>query len=478
MNVFRFAPSPTGYLHVGGARTAIFNWLLAKQMHGKFLLRIEDTDSKRSTDEFTQQIINSLKWLEINWDDTPLFQSQRKSRYLEIIDRLLAEKNAYHCFCTPEVLKQKREITEKNKGDYVYDKTCLNLSESQVQLRLAKKQEFTIRIKSGAGTLKYHDKIMGEISTERKLIGDFIIVRSDGNPVYQLAVVVDDHDMGITNVIRGADHLANTPKQILILKALNWNIPQFAHLPLILGTDKKRLSKRHGATSTEEFKKNGYLPEALFNYLCLLGWASGDDIEIFSREELINIFSLENVNKSNAVFDEQKLKWMNAKYISQMSSDSLLHMSSEFNSEKESMTEDEIGSILKLTDLVKLRAETINDFDQRMNFYYHDPECYNEKGVIKYFHPKTIQMLQAIMDKFNNEKDFHHDRIENIIRNMAEELKQSAAKLIHPLRLALTGDIASPGIFEIIEILGKNKVKIRINNAIQYIKSNIEISIN
>ena len=478
MNVYRFAPSPTGFLHVGGARTAIFNWLLAKQTHGKFLVRIEDTDSKRSSAEFTQQIINSLKWLEIDWDDTPLFQSQRKSRYLEIVDRLLAEKNVYHCFCTPEELKQKREIAEKIKGDYVYDKTCLNLSESQVQSRLAEKQEFTIRIKSGAGTLIYHDKIMGEISTEIKLIGDFIIVRSDGNPVYQLAVVVDDHDMGITDVIRGADHLANTPKQILILKALNWNVPQFAHLPLILGPDKKRLSKRHGSTSTEEFKKNGYLPEALFNYLCLLGWASGDDIEIFYREELINKFSLENVNKSNAVFDGQKLKWMNAKYISQMSSDSLLHMSSEFNSEKESMTADEIGSLLKLVDLVKLRAETINDFDKRMNFYYHDPECYNEKGVKKYFHPKTIQMLQAIMDKLNNEKDFHHDRIENIIRNMAEELKQSAAKLIHPLRLALTGDIASPGIFEIIEILGKNKVNIRINNAIQYIKSNIEISIN
>ncbi|MCK5031977.1 MAG: glutamate--tRNA ligase [Calditrichia bacterium] len=478
MNVYRFAPSPTGFLHVGGARTAIFNWLLAKQTHGKFLVRIEDTDSKRSSAEFTQQIINSLKWLEIDWDDTPLFQSQRKSRYLEIVDRLLAEKNVYHCFCTPEELKQKREIAEKIKGDYVYDKTCLNLSESQVQSRLAEKQEFTIRIKSGAGTLIYHDKIMGEISTEIKLIGDFIIVRSDGNPVYQLAVVVDDHDMGITDVIRGADHLANTPKQILILKALNWNVPQFAHLPLILGPDKKRLSKRHGSTSTEEFKKNGYLPEALFNYLCLLGWASGDDIEIFYREELINKFSLENVNKSNAVFDGQKLKWMNAKYISQMSSDSLLHMSSEFNSEKESMTADEIGSLLKLVDLVKLRAETINDFDKRMNFYYHDPEFYSEKGVKKYFHPKTIQMLQAIMDKLDNEKDFHHDRIENIIRNMAEELKQSAAKLIHPLRLALTGDIASPGIFEIIEILGKNKVNIRINNAIQYIKSNIEISIN
>jgi len=330
MNVYRFAPSPTGFLHVGGARTAIFNWLLAKKSKGKFLLRIEDTDSQRSSDEFTQQIISSLKWLGIDWDGAPLFQSQRKSRYLEIANHLLTENKAYRCFCTPEELKKKREIAEKNKDDYVYDKACLNLSPQDLQLKMNNELPFTIRLKTDDGLLIYNDKIMGDISTEKRLIGDFILARSDGTPVYQLAVVVDDHDMEITHVIRGADHLANTPKQILILKALNWDIPQYAHLPLILGPDKKRLSKRHGATSVEEFKQNGYLTQAMFNYLCLLGWASGDDSEIFSQIEMVNTFDLSNVNNSNAVFDELKLKWMNAKYISQLSAKELLKLSEEY----------------------------------------------------------------------------------------------------------------------------------------------------
>ena len=477
MNVYRFAPSPTGYLHVGGARTAIFNWLLARQTKGKFLLRIDDTDAKRSSDEFTKQIIISLKWLGLEWEDSPLYQSKRKSRYLEIVNQLIESKKAYYCFCSPEELKTKRQIAEKNKDDYVYDKTCLNLSDVEVKSLIAANKEFTIRIKSEEGSLVFHDKIMGEISTDIRLIGDFIIVRSDGNPVYQLAVVVDDHDMGITDVIRGADHLANTPKQILILKALNWNIPIFAHLPLILGPDKKRLSKRHGATSVDEFKEKGYLSEVLFNYLCLLGWSPGDDSETFNIEELIHKFKLENVNKSNAVFDEQKLKWMNAKYISQMPAKSLLHLSSDFISRKEAMTENDKNSAIKLAELVKIRAETVNDFEQRMNFFYNDPEEYNERGIKKYFQPDTIQMFQTVLDKLNNEIEFRAEKIEIIIRNLEDDFKLSASQLIHPLRLALTGDIASPGIFEIIEILGKTKVNNRIRNATRYINSTIDITV-
>jgi glutamyl-tRNA synthetase len=478
MNVYRFAPSPTGFLHVGGARTAIFNWLLARQSNGKLLLRIEDTDSKRSSNKFTRKIIDSLNWLGIDWDDTPVHQSKRKSRYLEIVNKLLEERKAYHCFCTPEKLNLNREIAEKDKSDYVYDKSCLKLSDSKVKSRLAAKQKYTIRLKTDTGLLTYHDKIMGEITTDVKLIGDFIIVRSDGSPIYQLAVVIDDHDMSITNVIRGADHLANTSKQILILKALNWNIPHFAHLPLILGLDKKRLSKRHGATSVEEFKKNGILPEALFNYLCLLGWASGDGNEIFKKEDLINKFRINNVNKSNAIFDEAKLKWMNAKYISQMTAKSLLNLSSEYVSKLDSLKEKEIKSAEKLAELIKLRAETINDFEQRMHFFYNDPDSYNDKGINKYFKPETIQILSELNNKLNSENDFNTEKIEIVIRNLADALNISAAKLIHPLRLALTGDIASPGIFEIIEILGIAKVGKRINIAIKYIESNIEVSVN
>jgi len=474
MNVYRFAPSPTGFLHVGGARTAIFNWLLAKQSKGKFLLRIEDTDTKRSSNEFTKQILNSLKWLGVDWDEPLVFQSKRNSRYLEIANLLLKSKKAYHCFCTFEELKRKREIAEQNKGDYIYDKTCMNFSEQEVESRLTNNQPFTIRIKTTTGSLAYTDKIMGEITTDIKLIGDFIIARSDSSPVYQLAVVVDDHDMGITDVIRGADHLANTPKQILILNALNWNIPKFAHLPLILEPDKTRLSKRHGATSVEEFKDNGYLPEALFNYLCLLGWASRDDTEVFSRKEMISAFTLENINKSNAIFDEKKLKWMNTKYISQMSAKAILKLSTNFISEIESLTEGDIKSVEKLADLVKLRSESLNDFNQRMNFFYHDPNEYNEKGVKKYFQSDAIKLLKPLLERLKNEKDFQFEKIEITIRDLANESDLNAAKIIHPLRLALTGDIASPGIFEIIEILGKEKVIRRINNAIQFIESNLK----
>ena len=327
MNIYRFAPSPTGFLHVGGARTAIYNWLLAKQNNGKFLLRIEDTDQKRSSEIFTSQIMDSLNWLGLKWDNEPLFQSQRNDRYLEIASKLLEEKKAYRCFCSEQNLKEKRKIAEQNKSDYVYDKTCRNLSKDKIDIKLKENVPFTIRIKTDDGHVSFSDKIMGKMKSEIRLIGDFILVRSDGNPVYQLAVIVDDHDMGINHVIRGADHLANTSKQILILKALGWEIPQYAHLPLILGQDKKRLSKRHGATSVNEFREKGYIPAALFNYLCLLGWSPGDDHEIFEKSDLIKTFSLQKVNNSNAIFDQEKLKWMNAKYISNSTADELIQLS-------------------------------------------------------------------------------------------------------------------------------------------------------
>lgn len=469
MNIYRFAPSPTGYLHVGGARTAIFNWLLAKQSGGKFFLRIEDTDAQRSSNEYINQILNSLKWLGLDWEEPLLFQSNRKDRYLEVVKALLEKNKAYYCFCSPQELKQKREIAEKNKDDYVYDKTCRTLSQVEIQKRLEQNLPFTIRLKTGEGDISYNDKIMGKISSEIQLIGDIILIRSDGNPVYQLAVVVDDHDMGVTDIIRGADHIANTAKQILIFKALQWDVPQFGHLPLILGQDKKRLSKRHGATAVEEFKNKGILSQALFNYLCLLGWAPGDDMEIFSKEKLIHEFKLENVNKSNAVFDEKKLFWMNAKYISEIPVDSLLELNSEFVANK--MDENEIKSVKKLAKLVKIRAESVNDFNQRMHFFYNDPTVYNEKGIRKYFNIDSLMFLQGLMEGFGNLVNFTAENIEKVIREFAEENNESAAKIIHPLRLALTGDVASPGIFEIVEILGEQKVNRRLKKAIGFIKN-------
>jgi glutamyl-tRNA synthetase len=284
--------------------------------------------------------------------------------------------------------------------------------------------------------------------------------------------------MGINHVIRGADHLANTSKQILILKALGWEIPQYAHLPLILGQDKKRLSKRHGATSVNEFREKGYIPAALFNYLCLLGWSPGDDHEIFEKSDLIKTFSLEKVNNSNAIFDQEKLKWMNAKYISDLATAELIQLSKLCQSKNTKLSETEVHSLIKLADLVKIRAETMDEFDQKIHFFYDAPESFNQKGVQKYFNGKSMRWLDQLSTIFSAEKDFVVTKIEKLIRKYAEDEQVSAGTLIHPLRLALTGDIASPGIFEIVEILGKDKVINRINKAVRYIETNIKVSTN
>jgi len=469
MNVYRFAPSPTGFLHIGGARTAIFNWLSARKENGKFILRIEDTDRNRSSDKYTKQILSSLKWLGLDWDENPVFQSERENRHIEIANKLLKCKKAYHCFCTPEELAENRKIAEKNKTEYIYDGKCRNLTDSAVQQKIDAGIPYSVRLKTDHTNVQVTDKVLGNVTFAVKEFGDFIILRSNGTPVYQLAVVVDDHDMCVTEVVRGADHLSNTPKQILLYEALGWSIPNFVHLPLILGPDKKRLSKRHGSTSVEEFRDKGYLPDALFNYLCLLGLSTGSDSEIFSKDNLIKEFNLDNVNNSNAVFDEKKLIWMNAKYISQKSAEELLNLSKEYNARENELEDIQKHSAQQLAELVKLRAETIVDFDQRMNFFYSSPQQFNEKGEKKYFNQDTSAQLQLVCDKLDPIDDFIPAMIEHVIRNLADELQISAGNLIHPLRLALTGDIASPGIFEIISILGKSEANKRIKNAIEYI---------
>lgn len=478
-NVYRFAPSPTGFLHIGGARTAIFNWLLARKNKGKLLLRIEDTDKARSSAEFIDQILNSLKWLGMDWDDEPVYQSQNEQRHIDIANSLLKNNKAYRCFCSPEILKEKRLIAEKNKSEYIYDGTCRILSENQVDENISRGLKYSIRLKTYPGDTKFEDSVMGEISLNTKEFGDFIIVRSNGTPVYQLAVVVDDHDMGVTDVVRGADHLLNTPKQQLIYNAMNWKIPIFAHLPLILGTDKKRLSKRHGSTSVEEFRSNGILPEAMFNYLCLLGWSGGDDREIYKKKELIESFSIEGINNTNAIFDEKKLMWLNGKYLSVSESEYLLKKTTKFVSEERKISESQKISLRKLSELVKIRAKTLNEFENGLDFFYNSPETYNEKGIKKYFCTDTsISLLENTKKTLELVTDFSIENIEKNIRDLAESSGVSAAKIIHPLRLALTGDIASPGIFEIIELLGKKETLHRIECAIQFIKKENLINLN
>jgi len=303
----RFAPSPTGALHVGGARTALFNFLYARHHQGRFLLRIEDTDVSRSQQELTEQILRSLRWLGLNWDGEPVHQSTRRENHLEACRSLLESGHAYPCFCDAGMLQRKREESLKKTGEYKYDGTCRSIPLDDANQRMESGVPHTLRFKVPDGATTFDDAVRGTVTVDHAEIDDFILLRSDGTPVYQVAVVVDDHDMGITHVIRGDDHLSNTPKQILVYQALEWNLPVFAHVPMILGPDKKRLSKRHGATSVEEYQKNGYLSDALVNFLALLGWSPGDDREMMSLDEMIEAFSLDRISKTPSVFDETKL---------------------------------------------------------------------------------------------------------------------------------------------------------------------------
>jgi glutamyl-tRNA synthetase len=471
-SVYRFAPSPTGLLHVGGARTAIFNWLLARRNRGLFLLRIEDTDEKRSSEESLKQILSSLEWLKIGWDDAPYFQSQHKEQHQKIARELLEKGKAYRCFCTAERLQEQRKKAESKKEAFLYDQNCRDLTHIEIESNLKKNMPFTLRLKLEQGQTSFNDRIRGEVTVDHTELDDFIIQRSDGSPVYHLAVVVDDHDMGVTHVIRGDDHLSNTPKQILIYQALDWDIPVYGHVPLIRGIDGARLSKRHGATAVEDFRDKGILADALFNYLCLLGWSPGNDREVMSREEIISSFSLDRIGKKDAVFDEKKLRWMNGKYLSEEENEYILGLlCPKLTSIQYQKVEHERKNYLSLLDLVKSRVQTVNEIIENTEFFFTEPDTYEEKGVNKYFRDgESSILLKDILEALKTTDDFSSDNTEIIIRNLAESMEVKAGELIHPLRLALTGKTTSPGIFDVIQILGKSEVIKRIEKAIDFIE--------
>ena len=365
----RFAPSPTGQLHLGGARTALFNWLFAKSTGGKFLLRIEDTDKVRSKQEYTDQICNSLKWLGIDWDEEIVYQSKRTNLYKEEITRLLETDKAYPCFCSKEKIAEERKQAELSGSGYYYSGTCRNLSQEIVNNRLQNGDKYSVRIKVPEGYTEFDDQIYGKIKINNKEIDDFIIARTDGSPVYNLVVAIDDNDMKITHIIRGEDHISNTPKQIMVYEALNLPVPQFAHLPMILGPDKKRLSKRHGATGVQEYRDSGYLHEALNNYLALLGWNPGTEQEIFTIGELINEFSINRVQKKSAVFDERKLQWVSGQHIYKKSPSELLYSIRLINPEWHKNEEKNylINVIQLMQERVKSLIDIQNNFRQCIN---------------------------------------------------------------------------------------------------------------
>ena len=464
-NRVRFAPSPTGKLHLGGARTALFNWLFAKKYGGKFLLRIEDTDKLRSKQEFTDQICDSLKWLGLDWDEEIVFQSSRTELYKNVIKELLEERKAYRCFCSKEKIAEERNQAEQSGTGYFYSGTCRNLDDRAVQENIKNDIHFSVRISVPEGYTEFNDKIYGNIRVNNKEIDDFIIARTDGSPVYNLVVAIDDNDMGITHIIRGEDHISNTPKQLMIYKALQLPIPEFAHLPMILGPDKKRLSKRHGATGVQEYKDRGYLPEALSNYLVLLGWNPGTEQEVFSPDELIKQFSIERVQKKSAVFDERKLQWMSGQHIYQKSTSEILISIRGYEPDWRK-SEDE-NYILKVIELMKERVKSLRDMQNMTSTFFEDPKEYDEKATRKKWKEKSVNELIAKFENSLADIDlWNNEHIEIALRNLSDSENISAGKIIHPTRLALSGTGSGPSLFDMMELLGKEVCIRRLQKAL------------
>jgi glutamyl-tRNA synthetase len=466
----RFAPSPTGYLHIGGARTALFNWLFARRHHGTFVLRIEDTDAERSSWDMVAGIVDGLRWLGLDWDEGPdvggphgpYFQSQRLEEYRSMAQRLVDEGRAYYCYCSTEAIQRKREAAEAAGGGWIYDRTCCALSHEDRARLEASGTPRAIRFKVPPGETRFEDLVHGPIAFDNAVIEDFVILRSDLQPTYHLSVVVDDVAMEITHVVRGDDHISNTPKQVLLYEAFGKPVPSFAHVPLILGPDKKRLSKRHGATSVMEYPKAGYLPEAMVNFLVLLGWSPGNDQEIFTRDGLIAAFALEGISGGNAVFNPEKLDWFNQQHIMRLSSGELLDRLEPLIRERGEWR-DEFAStarpwLLRVVELFKPRLKRLPQFvDDARPFLREDIE-YEAAAVAKHLGVGGMRgHLEALRQEYMQLDPFAATTLESILRSLAERRAVKAASLIHATRVAVTGRAASPGIFEVLELLGRER---------------------
>lgn len=471
----RFAPSPTGDLHVGGVRTALFNWLFAKSMNGKFLLRIEDTDQKRSTPEAKQVILDGLSWLSLESDEDVVYQSRQVEQHRTAAMDILNSDNAYRCFCTPEQLAEQRKDCEKKGGHYKYERKCDHLSDQEITQNMDKNMPFSIRLKIPDEMITYKDAVHGEISVHGNEIDDLIILRSNGMPTYMLAVVVDDANMGITHIIRGDDHLSNTPKQILLYRALGYNAPEFVHVPTILGPDKRKLSKRHAATSITSYRDQGYLVETIMNYLGLLGWSPGDDRDLISRQELIENFSLKGINSKSAVFDEKKLYWLNGIYIGKKT---YADVKEDLKKYAQEALESELlkdlpkeSQIEAAWELLKNRIHFLSDLFTWGKYFFEDPEVYDKKGVKKHFRLDGLtEKLEILASEFEKVSEFKELEIDEVIRGNADKWEISPSELIHPVRLSVSGVTGGPSLFAMLESIGREKVVSRIRKAIIFIQ--------
>jgi glutamyl-tRNA synthetase len=466
----RFAPSPTGYLHIGGARTALFNYLFARHHGGTFILRIEDTDRERSTPQAIEAILQSLRWLELEWDEGPYFQTQRLSLYKDKIQQLLSAGRAYPCTCTAEELERKRQAALHAKQKPMYDGTCRPRDGHDQTGRCAELSAqgklFTVRFLGPRdGTTVVHDRVKGPVVFENRELDDLIIARSDGTPTYNYCVVVDDIDMEITHIIRGDDHLANTPRQILLYQALGHALPEFAHIPLILGVDKARLSKRHGATAVMAYREMGYLAEAVVNYLVRLGWSHGDQ-EIFSRAELVEKFTLDEVGKAAGVFNPEKLLWLNAHYLKNRPLPELAESLAPFIAAKGYPVPQDQGWLEKMIATLKERAKTLVELADMAHYYLSDELRWDDKAVQKVLKPEVRPHLEKLIAELGPVDPFDEAGVERAFSKVLSETGLPLGKVAQPVRVALTGSTVSPGIYEVIAVLGKERTLARLRAAL------------
>lgn len=458
----RFAPSPTGLLHIGGIRTALFSWLYAKHHQGKFVLRIEDTDRERSTDEAVNVILDGMKWLGLDYDEGPFYQTERNQRYLEVINSLIEQGDAYRCSCSKERLDQIRNDAMSRGEKPRYDGYCrtLNISDKDTVVRFKNPED---------GNVVVNDLVQGDVVFQNSELDDLIIARTDGTPTYNLTVVVDDMDMEITDVIRGDDHLNNTPRQINIMIALGSKTPNYAHIPMILGPDGKKLSKRDGAASVLQYKDEGYLPEALLNYLVRLGWSKGDQ-EIFSIDEMINEFDIKDVNKSASSINPDKLIWLNQHYLknsdNQLLSDFLSSLFKSMN-----ISIDNGPQLDELIDVQKHRTETIKEMAEQSVIFYKNFDNYDAKSAKKHLRPVVLEPLSRLYECLSNLEIWSNDNIKDVIEKTANNFDINMGKLAQPLRVAVTGAGISPSIDDTLRLLGKEKTLERLRKGIEYIEN-------
>lgn len=473
----RFAPSPTGFLHVGGARTALFNWLYARKYGGEFLLRVEDTDRARSTDESTRAIFEGLEWLGLTWDDVVVYQGANVARHYADAHRMLTTGDAYRDFTPPAEIDRLRAEAEARGDAFKFDRLTAEFSDAETNAKLARGEPYAIRFKVPEGVTEWHDLVHERIAFPNKDIEDFIILRSDGTPVYNLAVVSDDIDMRITLVMRGDDHISNTPKQILLYRALGAPVPQFAHVPMILGADGKKLSKRHGATAVGDYQHLGLLPGAMLNFLSLLGWSTGDDTEVMTLPQLVEKFDTRGLQKKASIFDTKKLEWMNGQHLALISLEELAPLVAPALVTAGYTTREALEARREwywgLLDLLRVRSRTIHDIVRQAATYFQDAVEYDPEAITKQWRDakSAADILAATRQRLAALQVWEPGAMEDALRTLAEELGISGGKIFQPLRVALVGLTVSPGIFDVLQYIGRDRSLARLDAAVRYLKS-------